>query len=90
MKIIAVCGVGMGTSLILRMNIEEVFRQNGIEASVEHSDVSSAKGMDYDYIATSNELAEAFDGDKKRVVIINNYTDKEEIKEAFTKVGVIK
>ena len=27
MKILAVCGVGMGSSLILRMNIEAVLRE---------------------------------------------------------------
>jgi PTS system ascorbate-specific IIB component len=52
MKILAVCGLGMGTSLILRMNIEEVLRNSGTKASVEHSDVSSAKSMNYDYVVT--------------------------------------
>ena len=30
MKILTVCGLGMGTSLILKMNIESVMKKNGI------------------------------------------------------------
>lgn len=29
MKILAVCGLGQGTSLILRMNVETVFTRHG-------------------------------------------------------------
>ena len=34
MKILAVCGLGQGTSLILRMNVEAVLAQMGIDADV--------------------------------------------------------
>lgn len=40
MKILAVCGLGQGTSLILRMNVETVLRDMGVDADVEHIDVS--------------------------------------------------
>lgn len=42
MKILAVCGLGQGTSLILRMNVETVLRDMGVDADVEHIDVSAA------------------------------------------------
>ncbi|EHL2549468.1 PTS ascorbate transporter subunit IIB, partial [Listeria monocytogenes] len=32
MKILAVCGLGQGTSLILRMNVETVLRDMGVDA----------------------------------------------------------
>jgi PTS system ascorbate-specific IIB component len=90
MKILAVCGVGMGSSLILRMNIEAVLRENGVDASVEHSDVTGAKGADVDYIATSKDLADTFDGDDERIMVINNFIDKNEIKEVLVQAGIIK
>ncbi|EPD6333780.1 hypothetical protein ACS5NX_000867 [Klebsiella oxytoca] len=34
MKILTVCGLGMGSSLILKMNVEAVLKQHGIQASV--------------------------------------------------------
>lgn len=67
MKILCVCGLGQGTSLILRMNVENVLRELGISADVEHTDVSSASSMNADYIITSNELAQSLT-DRKSVV----------------------
>lgn len=83
MKILCVCGLGQGTSLILRMNVETVLRDMGIQADVEHMDVSSAAGTSADYIITSNELSQSLSGVDAKVVIVNNYFDKEEIKNAL-------
>lgn len=43
-KILAICGFGVGTSLIPRMNIEKVLKENNLEAEVEHIDVTTAAG----------------------------------------------
>jgi PTS system ascorbate-specific IIB component len=80
MKILSVCGLGQGTSLILRMNLETVLRQMGINADVEHTDVSSASSTPADYIVTSSELAESLQGVSAKI-IVNNYFDLNEIKE---------
>lgn len=61
MKILAVCGLGQGTSLILRMNVETVLRDMGVDADVEHIDVSAARSMNVDIIVTSQELAETLE-----------------------------
>ncbi|WP_202081666.1 PTS sugar transporter subunit IIB [Caldalkalibacillus salinus] len=84
MKILAVCGLGQGTSLILRMNVENVVKELELEADVEHTDVSSASGMPADYIITSAELAESLTGHEGTVVIVNNYFDTNEIKAALS------
>lgn len=86
MKIICVCGLGQGSSLILRMSVESVLKKLGIEADVEHMDVSSAAAMDADYIITSSELAQTLEGAKSKVVVVNNYFDQNEIKEALEDV----
>ncbi|WP_149807717.1 PTS sugar transporter subunit IIB, partial [Listeria monocytogenes] len=57
MKIVSVCGLGQGTSIILRMNVETVCRDMGVDADVEHIDVSAARSMNVDIIVTSQELA---------------------------------
>lgn len=49
-KILAICGFGVGTSLILRMNIEKVLKENNLEAEVEHIDVTTAAGAAADLI----------------------------------------
>lgn len=78
-KILTVCGLGQGTSLILRMNVEQVLGDKGVHADVEHTDVSAASSMEADFIVTSNELAESLQGHRAKVLIVNNYFDMEEI-----------
>lgn len=81
MKILCVCGLGQGTSLILRMNVETVLKEMGMQADVEHTDVSTASGMSADYIVTSNELAQSLQGHTAKIVIVNNYFDLKEIEQ---------
>ncbi|GIP33835.1 PTS sugar transporter subunit IIB [Paenibacillus sp. J2TS4] len=82
-KVLCVCGLGQGTSLILRMNVENVLKEMGVQADVEHTDVSSAASMPADYIVTSNELAQSLQGHPGKIVIVNNYFDLNEIKESL-------
>jgi PTS system ascorbate-specific IIB component len=42
MKIMAICGSGLGSSFMVEMNIKKVLKKLAIEAEVEHSDLSSA------------------------------------------------
>ncbi|MDQ0428443.1 PTS system ascorbate-specific IIB component [Planomicrobium stackebrandtii] len=83
MKILCVCGLGQGTSLILKMNVEEVLGEKNIMADVEHIDLSSATSMSADYIITSNELADSLQDQPAKVIVVNNYFDMEEIKAAI-------
>jgi len=83
LKILTVCGLGQGTSLILRMNVEQVLSEKGIRADVEHMDISAASSMQADYIITSNELAQNLSGLGAKIVIVNNYFDMEEITKAI-------
>lgn len=79
LKVLAVCGLGQGTSLILKMNVEQALADRGIDADVEHTDVSSASNMGADYIITGNELAESLTEHQAKILIVNNYFDMEEI-----------
>ena len=81
MKVLCVCGLGQGTSLILRMNVENVLSAMGVSADVEHTDVSTASGMAADYIITSQELAQSLEGHSARIIVVNNYFDNDEIKQ---------
>lgn len=42
MKIMAICGSGLGSSFMVEMNIKKVLKKLNIDAEVEHSDLSSA------------------------------------------------
>ena len=89
MKIICVCGLGMGSSLILRMNVEEVLVEAGVKADVEHSDTSSARFEKCDYIVTTPDLKNSLEGSIGVIVVSANIVDKEEIKRALVEGGII-
>lgn len=81
MKIVAVCGMGIGTSVMLKMNIEEALRELGIDADVEASDISTAKGAagGADLVLTSEELAHDLEGLDCPVIVVKNFFDNDEI-----------
>lgn len=83
LKVLTVCGLGQGTSLILKMNVEQALNEKGIQADVEHMDVSAAASENADYIITSNELSESLQGQEATVVVVNNFFDMDEINEAI-------
>ena len=83
MKVLTVCGLGQGSSLILRMNVESVLKEMGVEADVDYSDVSTAVFEEPDLIITNKELAENLNDSSIPVVIVKNYFDKNEIREAL-------
>ena len=56
MKILAVCGFGVGSSMVLKMSIDKVIKELGLKATVENTDLSSAKATQADVYFTSNEL----------------------------------
>lgn len=89
MKILTVCGLGMGSSLILKMNVEMVLKQHGIQASVEHMDVSSAASANADLVITNAELVDNLRHLSCPVAIVNNYIDSKEIAQALEQVGIL-
>lgn len=82
LKILAVCGFGVGTSLILSMNVEKVLKEEGVEAEVEHLDVTSATGAQADLVVCSKEIAGQLENSVKApLVVIGNFMNLEEIRE---------
>lgn len=81
LQVLTVCGVGMGTSLILRMTVEDVFKKLGLRARVQAMDVSSARGMPADIIIGQEMHTTEFVGRAPVVVTIKNFIDQTEMRE---------
>lgn len=82
LKVLAVCGFGVGTSLILRMNIETVLKKNGIDAEVINADVMTGTSVDCDIIFTSKELYTVLESQVNvPLVQIDNFMSNSEIEE---------
>jgi ascorbate PTS system EIIB component len=83
MKIVAICGAGVGTSGILKVNAERVLKRLDIDADVTASDVASVAvaAADAQVILTSPELVDRIGKTFADIVVINNYFDLEELSE---------
>jgi PTS system ascorbate-specific IIC component len=81
LTVLAVCGAGMGSSLILRTTAEKALNQLGVEASLSHTDVSSARGQSPDVvIAQPTYLSEL--GDLAPVMVpITSFVDANHVRE---------
>lgn len=79
-EIVTACGVGMGSSLLLRMYTEDVLKELGVEARVQALDASQARGAKADLILTSPALKEVCSGGKAEVEVIKSFINKEEIR----------
>lgn len=80
MKLLAVCGMGIGTSVLLKMNAEKVLQTLGIEASVDATDLASAQQRrDAQVILTTPDLVEKLQGLPAEVIAIEHFFDLEEI-----------
>jgi len=79
LKILTVCGFGVGTSLLLKMNVQEVLKKLDIEADIEHVDLTLADSSDADLIFTSKELSGQLSNIDREIIVIDNFMDLNEI-----------
>jgi len=87
MKILAVCGFGVGSSMILKMTLQKVFKEKNIEADIENTDISTH----LDYVADAIFTSYQFVDDLKKltdvpIYPIRRYSDKEEVKKQVEKL----
>jgi PTS system ascorbate-specific IIB component len=80
-KIVTICGAGIGSSGILKVNAERVLRRLDIEADVVAADIASLASFagDAQIILTSAEFVEAIGKTFADVIVIENYFDTQEL-----------
>src|SRR5690606_19707118 len=83
LHVVTVCGVGMGSSLILRMTAEKALAELGVPARVEATDVSSAKSLRPDVILGQEMHMSEFAGAAPIVLEVANFIDTEALKRAL-------
>ncbi len=79
MKIMAICGSGLGSSFMVEMNIKKILKKLNIEAEVEHSDLSSATPGAADLFVMAKDIAESASVPDNQLVVINNIIDINEL-----------
>lgn len=78
-SIMCCCGSGLGSSMLVRMNVEKVLKKIGVTGvDVIHSSVSDATDSAADLFIVGGDLA-TFVKNLPRVIILDNIMDMEEL-----------
>lgn len=80
LKIITVCGLGVGSSLILKMTVDSAMAQLGVKCSIEHWDMGTIRSQPCDLIVTTDGFRKNFSG-QDNVVFVKSIVDVAETKE---------
>ena len=81
-KIQCVCGFGCGSSLMLRMAVDDILKKHNLTADTFTGDVGTCLSNPCDVIFISRELAERIvDRASVPVIIIENFMDSKEVEE---------
>ena len=82
MRIQVVCGFGCGSSLFLKIKLDEVLEEIGQSAEVFCGDVGTCLSHKCDAVFISKDLADrVLDRAKMPIVVISNFMDKNEVKQ---------
>lgn len=84
-KIVTVCGNGIGSSLLLRLKVEAIAKDLGIEVSAESCDSNAAIGKAADLFVTVKEFRDIFP-EGTNVCIVKSYTNRKKIEEELVPV----
>ncbi|APT85606.1 PTS sugar transporter subunit IIB [Corynebacterium aquilae] len=79
-QIATVCGMGLGTSMMLANQVRAMCEDAGIAAKVQPVDLGSFKSQPSDIVVTTTAMAKNVEGTKAVVVLIDNLIDKNEVK----------
>jgi len=88
MRIVAVCGLGYGTSVILKNNIEKALKAIDYEgATVQAVGVAEARslGAEANIVMTTEELVPLLTGLNAEIIPIRHVIDIDEITKALEK-----
>lgn len=88
LNILTVCGAGLGSSFACQMSVEAVLKELGVEAKLDHTDISSVSGQKADIILSGRNFEKQFE----RItcdcpaIFLDRLVDKNEIREKLTPV----
>lgn len=89
-NILFVCGAGLGSSFAAQMSAEDVLNKLGVEANLDHVDISTAASVKTDIIITAENFRSQFEkyslDSETSIIYLKNIVSKVEIEEKLTPV----
>ena len=80
MIIATLCGMGFGTSMMLKLYIDDILKAEGMKAENNPWDLGSFKGNKADIVVAPVDMEPHLRDYPAKIVLIKNLVDKEEIK----------
>lgn len=80
MRIATLCGMGFGTSMMLKLFIDDILKAEGIRVEVVPWDLGTFKGQQADIVVAAMDMESHLRSTTARLVLIKNLVDKAEIK----------
>ncbi|WP_109432520.1 PTS sugar transporter subunit IIB [Aggregatibacter segnis] len=84
MKIMAVCGSGLGSSFMMEMNAKKTLAKLGIDAEVAHTDLASVTVNDADVFIMASDIAQSSSIPMEKIVIVKNIVSVSEFEEKLS------
>ncbi len=81
MIIATLCGMGFGTSMMLKLFIDDILKAENIKAETTPWDLGSFKGNKADIVVAPVDMEPHLRDCPAKIVLIKNLVDKVEIKE---------
>lgn len=86
MKILAVCGHGLGSSFMVEKNIKDTLKKLNIEAEVSHVDLASVSDSSADVFVVGRDLEGGIKSKVKegKLVVLSSLISKKELEEKLS------
>jgi PTS system ascorbate-specific IIB component len=81
----AICGFGVGSSTLLKIKLQGIFKELGVDAEVINGDLPTGPSVPCDAIFCSTDIGENLKGKVKvPLIVINNFVNKQELLDKTT------
>lgn len=80
-KALVACRAGMGSSILLKIKVDQVIKENNYPIETEHGNLDSIVGYTGELLVTMEDLADELKDKVNYALGVRNIVDKEEIKE---------
>ena len=77
------CRTGMGSSMLLKIKVDQVVKENGYDIRVEHSNLDAIEGGNWDFIVTMADITDDVQKKLPYCIAIQNLMDEQEIKKGI-------
>lgn len=78
---LVLCRTGMGSSMMLRIKLNQVIEENNFPIALEHDVMSTASGHEVDFIITMKDMVAELQSQMKAPIFgVANLMDKAELK----------